>query len=94
MIKEIELKKCLKEKYFAKKVYSNMNYEAGLDKAYAPDNGLYADGDAWYVAGTRNMGHVAEWWRIPFYKVQSSEIYLYIYKNMDNYFKIIQILKI
>lgn len=60
-----------------------MDFEEGLDKAYASENGLHADGDTLYVAGTRNLGHVMEWWRIPFHQVQKSEIY----RNMDNYLK-------
>ena len=56
-------------------------YEEGLAKAYATPDGLYRDGNKLYVAGTRNMGHVAEWWKIPFYQVESSEIY----RNMDKY---------
>ena len=62
-------------------MYDKMDSETGLDKAFASPDGLFADGDTLFVAGTRNMGHVAEWWRIPFHQVQKSEIY----RNMDNY---------
>ena len=57
------------------------DYETGLDKAYSSPDGLYRDGDHLYVAGTRTLSHVGEWWKIPFHKVRSSEIY----QNMDKY---------
>ena len=57
------------------------DYESNLEKAYSSPDGLYRDGDHLYVAGTRNIGHVLEWYKIPFQTVRSSEIY----QNMDKY---------
>ena len=51
------------------------NFEEGLDRAYSSPDGLYRDGDHLYVAGTRNLGHVLEWWKIPFHQVRNSGIY-------------------
>ena len=58
-----------------------MDYQDGLSKAYDNENGLYQDGNKLYVAGTRNLGHVSEWWKIPFNQVSNSSIY----RNMDEY---------
>ena len=58
-----------------------MDYQDGISKAYENENGLYHDGNELYVAGTRNLGHVGEWYKIPFHKVSNSSIY----KNMNEY---------
>ena len=58
-----------------------MDYQDGLSKAYDNENGLYQDGNRLYVAGTKNLGHVSEWWKIPFNQVSNSSIY----RNMDEY---------
>ena len=57
------------------------DFEAGLERAYSSPDGLYRDGDHLYVAGTRTLSHVGEWWKIPFHRVRNSEIY----QNMDKY---------
>ena len=57
------------------------NYEDNLQRAYESPDGLYRDGDHLYVAGTRNLGHVLEWYKIPFHRLRNSEIY----QNMEKY---------
>lgn len=55
----------------------------GFDEAYKADSGLHQQGDTLYVAGTRNMDHVKEWWKIPGFKVKDTEIY----NNTSKYLK-------
>ena len=62
-----------------------MNYEEGLQQSYANDDGLYQDGNTLYVAGTRNLNHVGEWWKIPAFKAQSSEIYSKARDHLENH---------
>jgi hypothetical protein len=52
-----------------------MDDQMGLQSAYNDANGLYQRGDTLYIAGTRNLGHVAEWWKIPAGHVKDSDIY-------------------
>ena len=58
-----------------------MDYQDGLSKAYDNENGLYQDGNRLYVAGTRGLKDVSQWWMIPTYKTRN----LHIYKRMDDY---------
>ena len=55
----------------------------GFDQAYKAESGLHQQGDTLYVAGTRNMGHVGEWWKMPFHRVRSSELF----QNMENIYQ-------
>ena len=51
-------------------------YEEGLRKAYEAESGLFADGDALYVAGTRGLRDVSQWPLIPTFKTRNSDIYI------------------
>jgi len=57
----------------------------GLQQAYGSSDGLFHDTrtNTLYIAGTRNMGHVGEWWKIPAFKVKDSDIY----SKTENYLK-------
>ena len=59
----------------------------GMTRAYAKPSGLYKDGDTLFIAGTRDLTHVREWWMIPTFKVQHSVIYRkakeYLRKNRE-----------
>jgi len=59
------------------------NDTEGLDTAYGNPDGLFQKDRTLYIAGTRNQGHVKEWWKIPAFKVQDSDIYTKT--NKDKY---------
>jgi hypothetical protein len=52
-----------------------VSHEQGLQNAYNTDSGLFQDGGTLYVAGTRSLDHVKEWWKIPAFKTKDSDIY-------------------
>ena len=48
----------------------------GLSKAYNTADGLYEDNNtnALFIAGTRNLNDVGEWWKILAFKTKDSAI--------------------
>ena len=59
------------------------NNEDNMKKAYSSKEGYYHDNNKLYVAGTRNMVDVGDWYRIPLGTFRNSNIY----KNVEPYFK-------
>ena len=61
--------------------------EEGLSRAYNTEDGLFEDTNTntLYIAGTRNMNHVAEWWKIPAFRTKESEIYGRAKKYLDEH---------
>jgi len=51
--------------------------QEGLNKAYQADDGLFEDTstNTLFIAGTRNMSDVGEWWKIPAFRTKDSAIY-------------------
>ena len=61
--------------------------EEGLSRAYNTEDGLFEDTNTntFYIAGTRNMQDVAEWWKIPAFRTKESEIYGRAKKYLDEH---------
>ena len=57
--------------------------EEGLKKAYAKPEGYHIDGNKLYIAGTRGLTDVMDWYKIPLGTFNSS----HIYKNIEPVFK-------
>ena len=53
----------------------HLRNEDGMRQAYASPDGLHKQGSTLYIAGTRGVSDVMDWWRIPTGTFQGSEIY-------------------
>ena len=62
--------------------------EDGIKKAYNKPEGYHIDGNKLYIAGTRGLTDVLDWYKIPLGTFNSS----HIYKNIEPVLKIILIL--
>jgi len=51
--------------------------QEGLSRAYNTVDGLFEDRETntLFIAGTRNLNDVGEWWKIPAFKTKDSAIY-------------------
>jgi hypothetical protein len=58
-----------------------------LSKAYNTADGLYEDNttNTLFIAGTRNLNDVGEWWKIPAVKTKDSAIYGRAKKYLDEH---------
>ena len=57
--------------------------EEGMKKAYESPNSYYKDGNRLYIAGTKDMGDVMDWAKIPLGNFKGSKIY----KNIEPVFE-------
>ena len=59
----------------------------GLNKAYNTEDGLFEDRETntLFIAGTRNMSDVGEWWKIPAFRTKDSAIYGRAKKYLDEH---------
>ena len=64
------------------KQFHKMN-EEGMKKAYESPNSYYKDGNKLYIAGTKDMGDVMDWIKIPTGNFKDSKIY----KNIEPVFR-------
>ena len=64
------------------KQFHKMN-EEGMKKAYESPNSYYKDGNKLYIAGTKDMGDVMDWAKIPLGNFKDSKIY----KNIEPIFR-------
>ena len=62
--------------------FHKMN-EDGIKQAYQKPEGYHIDGNKLYIAGTRNINDVMDWYKIPMGTFSSS----HIYKNIEPVFK-------
>ena len=56
------------------KAFHKMN-EEGMKKAYKSKEGYYKDNNKLYIAGTKDMGDVMDWAKIPLGTFKDSKIY-------------------
>ena len=64
------------------KQFHKMN-EEGMKKAYESSNSYYKDGNKLFIAGTKDMGDVMDWIKIPTGNFKDSKIY----KNVEPVFR-------
>ena len=57
--------------------------EEGMKKAYDSPNSYYKDGNKLYIAGTKDIGDVMDWSKIPLGTFKDSKIY----KNIEPVFE-------
>ena len=57
--------------------FHKMN-EDGIKQAYNKPEGYHIEGNKLYIAGTRGLSDVLDWYKIPLGTFNSSHIYIYI----------------
>ena len=65
------------------KAFHKMN-EEGMKKAYESPNSYYKDGNKLYIAGTKDIGDVMDWAKIPLGNFKDSKIYKNIKPVFEN----------
>ena len=50
--------------------------QQGLNKAYNTEDGLFenTNTNSLYIAGTRNLTDISQWYKIPLFKTKESDI--------------------